>query len=317
MSTTVAYLGPAGTFTEAALTAFHSRGAFGAASAEINAVPVASPAAALDKVRAGEAEYAVVAIENSVDGAVTGTYDALADGTRVQIFAELELEIAFDIMVRPGMKLSEARTFATHPVAHQQVRHWLAENLPDAEYVPASSNAAAAQLVAEGKADVAAAPARAAEIFGLETVAAGIADASDARTRFVVVGKPAVPPARTGNDTTLVVFTLPNTPGSLVVALQDFAQRGVSMSRIASRPNPGHYRTYRFYVDLVGHIDDIPLAEALRAVWLRADDITFLGSWPAAHAVSGEEELATDIARLAEATDWVTSAQTGKDTENS
>ncbi|MDR7330476.1 prephenate dehydratase [Corynebacterium guangdongense] len=315
MSTSVAYLGPAGTFTEAALTSFHARGAFGDAGEEITPIPVASPAAALDRVRAGEADYAVVAIENSVDGAVTGTFDALADGERVQIFSELELEIAFDIMVRPGTSLADATTFATHPVAHQQVRHWLKEHLPAAEYVPASSNAAAAQLVAEGKADVAAAPGRAAEIFGLETVATGIADTVGARTRFVVVGKPDVPPARTGNDTTLIVFTLPNTPGSLVHALQDFAQRGVSMSWIASRPNPGHYGTYRFYVDLDGHIDDIPLAEALRAVWLRVDDITFLGSWPATHPSEREAELAADIQRLHEATAWVQAARTGKDTD--
>lgn len=313
MSTTVAYLGPAGTFTEAALNSFHARGAFGDAGEDIDPIPVASPAAALDRVRSGEADFAVVAIENSVDGAVTGTFDALAEGERVQIFSELELEIAFDIMIRPGTSLADTKTFATHPVAHQQVRHWLKENLPEAEYVPASSNAAAAELVAEGKADVAAAPGRAAELFGLKTVATGIADTHGARTRFVVVGKPAAPPTRTGNDTTLVVFTLPNTPGSLVHALQDFAQRGVSMSWIASRPNPGHYGTYRFYVDLDGHIDDVPLAEALRAVWLRVDDITFLGSWPATRPSERGEELAADIERLRQATAWVTSVRTGKD----
>lgn len=312
MTTTVAYLGPAGTFTEAALQQFAARGAFG--PADITSLPCASPAAALDAVRSGRAQYAVVAIENSVDGAVTGTYDALVeDGPAVQIFHELEIEIAFDIMVRPGTDLADAVTFATHPIAHQQVRHWLADHLPEAEFVPASSNAAAAELVAQGRADAAAAPARAAELFGLETIARGIADRNDARTRFVAVGQRAAPTARTGNDTSLVVFTLPNEPGTLVHALQEFAQRGVSLSRIASRPNPDKARTYRFYADAVAHIDDLPLAEALRALWLRAEDIVFLGSWPSAHVDGREDALAADLARLEEATAWVTAARTGKD----
>jgi prephenate dehydratase len=311
MTTTVAYLGPAGTFTEAALQQFTERGVFG--TADVTPLPSASPAAALDAIRDGRAHYAVVAIENSVDGAVTGTYDALVEGDRsVQIFHELEIEIAFDVMVRPGTTLADVTTFATHPIAHQQVRHWLAEHAPHAEFVPASSNAAAAQLVAEGKADAAAAPGRAADIFGLDTLAEGVADRNDARTRFVVVGARDVPTARTGNDTTLVVFTLPNEPGTLVYALQEFAQRGVSLSRIASRPNPDKTRTYRFYVDAVAHIDDLPLAEALRALWLRAEDIAFLGSWPSAHEDGRDDALAADLARLDEATAWVTAARTGK-----
>lgn len=139
-----------------------------------------------------------------------------------------------------------------------------------------------------------------------------MADRNDARTRFVVVGARDVPTARTGNDTTLVVFTLPNEPGTLVYALQEFAQRGVSLSRIASRPNPDKTRTYRFYVDAVAHIDDLPLAEALRALWLRAEDIAFLGSWPSAHADGRDDALAADLARLDEATAWVNAARTGK-----
>lgn len=311
MKVTVAYLGPAGTFTEAALQQFTAAGAFG--TGEVNPLPVGSPAEALNAVRAGEAEFAVVAIENSVDGAVTTTYDALADGPRVQIFHETEIEIAFDIMVRPGTVLADVRTFATHPVAYQQVRTWLADNAPDAEYVAASSNAAAAQMVAEGKADMAAAPARAAQLFGLESLATGIADSDDARTRFVAVGRPAVPTPRTGNDSSLVVFTLPNEPGTLVYALTEFAQRGVSLSRIASRPNPGQYRTYRFYVDAIAHIDDIPFAEALRALWLRAEEISYLGSWPNSFNDDSEERLVGDVELLEQATAWVEAVRTGKD----
>lgn len=309
MTIRVAYLGPAGTFTEAALTAFSERGVFGESTPET--LPVASPAAALDAVRAGEADFAVVAIENSVDGAVTGTYDALVDGdVPVQIYHELELEIAFSVMVRPGTPLERVRTFATHPIAHQQVRRWLAENLPDAEFIPASSNAAAAEMVADGQADAAAAPPRAADIFGLEKVADSVADREGARTRFVVVGTRGVPTPRTGNDTTLVVFTLPHEPGTLVASLQDFALRGIDLSRIASRPTRDIHGTYLFYADFIGHIEDQPLAEALRALWLRAENIHFLGSWPSANEVGRDKML--DLSRIDAASAWVDAARRGE-----
>lgn len=314
MRKTVAFLGPAGTFTEAALNAFTERGCFASAgepAPEATPLPVASPAAALDAVRTGEADYAVVAIENSVDGAVTGTYDALVEGgTDVQIYHEHELEIAFSVMARPGTALSDITTFATHPVAHQQVRHWLAENVPNAQFVPASSNAAAAELVAEGKADAAAAPARAAEIYGLEVLADSVADERSARTRFVVVGKRGTPTPRTGNDTTLIVYTLPNEPGTLVSALQTFALRDLDLSRIASRPTRSRYNTYLFYVDVVGHIDDQPVAEALRALWLKAENIAYLGSWPSANP--DVQDKTPDLQRLEQAAAWVEAAREGR-----
>ncbi|AGF73639.1 prephenate dehydratase [Corynebacterium halotolerans] len=308
---TVAYLGPAGTFTEAALLRFAESGAFG--GGEITQLPVNSSRAAIDAVRHGEADFACVAIENSVDGAVTSTFDALADGGGVQIYHELELEIAFSIMVRPGTRLADVRTLATHPVAHQQVRQWMAEHVPEAAYTPASSNAAGAEAVAEGRADAAAAPDRAADLFGLEVLAADVADVGGARTRFVTVGPRGVPTPRSGNDTTSVVFTLPNEPSTLVGALTEFAQRGVDLSRIESRPTRRVFGTYNFYVDLVGHIDDAPLAEALRALWLRAENITFLGSWPAASGDGREDALAADLARLERASTWVDAAREGKE----
>ncbi|GAB3947210.1 prephenate dehydratase [Corynebacterium tapiri] len=309
MQTTVAYLGPEGTFTETALLAFTEAGAF---SHEVRPLPVNSPAEALDAVRAGEAEYAVVAIENSVDGAVTGTYDALVDGGHdVQIFYEHEVDIAFSVMTRPDTAPEKIRTLTTHPIAYQQIRHWLKDNLPGVEFVAASSNAAAARMVAEGKADAAAAPARAADIYGLTEIARGVADERGARTRFVVVGKRAQPTPRTGNDTTLVVFTLNNEPGTLGAALQDFSLRGINLSRIASRPTVSEPGSYLFYVDFVGHIDDQPLAEALRALWLRSQDIAFLGSWPSARPRDTDSEFAATLQRLDQANAWVEQARRG------
>ncbi|SIS48825.1 prephenate dehydratase [Corynebacterium appendicis CIP 107643] len=305
MSTTsVAYLGPAGTFTEEALWLFRDH-----ISGEIEPLPVDSPSEALNAVREGRAQYAVVAIENSVDGAVTSTSDAFVEGGGVMIYREVELPISFAVMTRPGFSLSDAQRFSTHPVAHRQVRRWLEENLPGVPFSAASSNAAAAKAVAEGEADVAAAPRRAADLFGLDVHAEGIADLREARTRFVLAGPVGVPTKRTGNDRTSVVFQLPNEPGTLVGALQEFAYRGVDLTRIESRPTREAANTYNFYVDLVGHIDDVPVAEALRSLWLRASTIAFLGSWP--RFDGGGEDRIVDPQRLEQAEQWVRAAREG------
>ena len=298
MTTTIAFLGPAGTFTEAAV---HK---FAAHLPQVETMPVGSPSEAVAAVRAGQAEYACVAIENSVDGAVTTTFDALVEAEPVQIYREVDIPVAFSIMTRPGK--GDIRRLSTHPVAFQQIRGWVKHNLPEVEFVPASSNAAAAEAVARGDADAAAAPARAAEIFGLETIAQGVADVEGAATRFVLVGRPGRPTARTGQDRTSVIFTLPNEPGSLVGALQDLAHRGVDLSRIESRPTRETFGTYRFYVDLIGHIEDQPVAEALRALWLRTEVLLFLGSWPAATPAGKPPR------DLTAADDWVARARRGQ-----
>lgn len=296
MSSTVAYLGPQGTFTEAAALRL-------APDAEL--VPVDSPAAAIAALET--CDFAVVAIENSVDGPVTPTFDALTSDESTQIYREVDLDVSFSIMRRSD---SGSATLATHPVAWQQVKGWAAENLPGVKFVPASSNADAARMVAEGQADYAAAPERAAEIYGLEQVAKNVADVQGARTRFVLVGKRGVPTARTGNDRTSVSFTLPNVPGSLARALNEFALRGVDLTRIESRPTRTNFGTYRFYADLKGHIDDIPVAEALRALYLHADHMHFLGSWPAAHEAAGD--TGSDmLARIAAADAYIAHLRTG------
>lgn len=298
MTTTIAFLGPAGTFTEAAV---HK---FAAHLPEVETLPVGSPSEAVAAVRAGQADYACVAIENSVDGTVTTTFDALVEAEPVQIYREVDIPVAFSIMTRPGK--DDIRRLSTHPVAFQQIRGWVKNNLPEVEFVPASSNAAAAEAVARGDADAAAAPARAAEIFGLETIAQGVADVEGAATRFVLVGRPGRPTARTGQDRTSVIFTLPNEPGSLVGALQDLAHRGVDLSRIESRPTREAFGTYRFYVDLIGHIEDQPVAEALRALWLRTEVLLFLGSWPAATPAGKPPR------DLTAADDWVARTRRGQ-----
>ena len=304
MTSTVAYLGPAGTFTEAALVAFGEMGAVN----DIEKLPVNSPSEAFKAVREGRAEFACVAIENSVDGAVTNTFDAFTEGEPLQVYREVDLEVAFAIMVKKGLKLADVSTIATHPVAYQQVRGWLAENIPDVKFQPASSNGAAAELVARGEVDAAAAPERAAEIFDLDVVASSVADVQGATTRFVLVGAPGKPTPRTGTDRTSVVFTVPHEPGSLASILQEFAYRNLDMLRIESRPTRKKFGTYRFFVDLAGHIEDDPVAEALRALWLRTDDLRFIGSWPAA----GQTGPQLDTTEFDNATAWVARVREGR-----
>lgn len=303
MGEAVAYLGPAGTFTEAALIKLGERGVFGP---DWQAIPSSSPAAAIEAVDSRRAGFACVAIENSVEGPVTSTFDALARHEGVQIFAEVDVEIAFSIVVRRGTSLDEISTFATHPVAMRQVEGWLARHLPGVEVTPTSSNSTAAHAVKQGLIDAAAAPHRAAELLGLDEIVRGVADVEGARTRFVAVGPAGPPPARTGHDRTSVTFLMPNFPGSLVEALTQFAARGVDLTRIESRPTREGLGTYRFYADLAGHIDDAPVREALTALYRRAGHIQYLGSWPAEARDFGDTYLDT-LDEWNEAAQWVDS----------
>ena len=306
--TKIAFLGPQGTFTEQALLDFI---AAGHAPADAEPIAVDSPRKALDAVREGTCDYAVVALESSVDGPVTHTEDALVDGSPLQILHETLVPIQFAIAARPQSvsdptKLTSAITsFTTHPVAEAQVRHWMSAHLPHAAFLPASSNAAAARAVSEGKADAAACPRRAAELYGLDVVADGVADMRNARTRFVLVGRPHPPTAPTGDDRTGLVFTLPNEPGALLNALTELSIRGVDMSRISSRPIRGKVDAYVFHIGVVGHIEDDAVAEAMAGLHRRTEWVRYLGSWPRARAASEPDDAGTAPPDYAESRQWV------------
>src|SRR4051812_34226844 len=249
-------------------------------SDSVTPVPTESTPAALAAVRSGDADYACVPIENSIEGSVLQTMDNLAIGTPVQIFAELTLDVSFTIVVRPGTPAADVATVAAFPVAAAQVRHWLSEHLPKAHVVPANSNAAAADDVSHGRADAGVSTALAAERYGLTALATDVVDEPNARTRFVLVGPPGPPPGRTGADRTSVVLRLDNVPGALVSALTEFAIRGIDLTRIESRPTRRELGTYIFFLDCVGHIEDDVVAEALKALHDRCTDVRYLGSWP-------------------------------------
>ncbi|OMB83906.1 prephenate dehydratase [Mycolicibacterium farcinogenes] len=307
----IAYLGPEGTFTEVALLQMVARemvpGLPPAASAgEDRFTPVRtdSTPGALAAVRDGRADYACVPIENSIEGSVLPTLDSLAVGKPLQIYAELILDVAFAIVTRPGHS-GPVRTVAAFPVALAQVRQWLAANLPDAEIVPATSNAAAAHEVAEGRADAGVSTRLAAERYGMHILAADVVDEANARTRFVLVGPPGVPPPATGADRTSVVLRLDNVPGALVTAMTEFSIRDIDLTRIESRPTRTELGTYMFFLDCVGHIDDDSVAEALKALHRRCTDVRYLGSWPTGASAGAPPP------RLDEATRWLTGLRDG------
>ncbi|MFC9228091.1 prephenate dehydratase [Streptomyces decoyicus] len=300
------YLGPEGTFTEAALRTLPE-----AATREL--VPMVSVPAALDAVRAGEAAAALVPIENSVEGGVTTTLDELASGEPLMIYREVLLPIAFALLVRPGTVLSEVKTVTGHPVAQPQVRKWLAAQLPEAVWESAASNADGARLVQEGRYDGAFAGEFAAATYGLEPLVTDIHDAQNAATRFVLVGRPARPVAPTGADKTSVVLWLAEDhPGALLELLQEYAVRGVNMMRIESRPTGEGIGRYCFSVDCEGHVTDRRVSEVLMGLKRVCREVRFLGSYPRADAVPPTVRREMTDAAFSEASDWLSRCLDGR-----
>jgi prephenate dehydratase len=300
------YLGPEGTFTEAALRTLPE-----AATREL--VPMVSVPAALDAVRNGEAAAALVPIENSVEGGVTATVDELATGAPLSIYREVVLPIAFALLVRPGTKLSDVKTVTGHPVAQPQVRNWLAAHLPHAVWESAASNADGARLVQEGRFDGAFAGEFAAATYGLEPLVTEIHDAANAQTRFVLVGRPARPVAPTGADKTSAVFWLGDDhPGALLELLQEFAVRGVNLVRIESRPTGEGIGQYCFSIDAEGHITDRRVGEALMGLKRICPKVRFLGSYPRADEVRPSVRKGTTDDEFTAAADWLGRALDGR-----
>ena len=292
-----AYLGPEGTFCQAALAAVDP----GAES-----LPCPTIQAALAAVRGGAAERAVVPIESSVEGVVTATLDDLATGDGLVIVAELQIPIAFALLARPGTGLGDIKRVGGHPQAMPQCRGWLAANLPDSEWVPVASNAEAARLTADGQLDAALAGAFAAEMYGLQVLAAEVHDRTNAVTRFVVVSPPGPLPARTGSDrTSLAAFLVEDHPGALLEILTEFAVRGINLTTIQSRPTGDRLGQYYFFVDCEGHVDDARVGEALMGLRRVCADVRFLGSYARCDGASTHVRAGTSDAEFAEAAAWL------------
>jgi prephenate dehydratase len=267
-----AYLGPEGTFAEAALIS-------AGASSEGARSPAASVAAALAAVRSGDVDAALVPLENSVEGSVPATMDGLADGDPLVITREVFLPVTMTLAVRPGTALADVRSVASHPHALAQTARWLAEHLPEVSPLPSTSTAAAAAAVAAGQYDAAVCAPIAAQRYGLDALVHDAADHPGAVTRFVLVAPPGALPAPTGNDKTSLVAVVGDRTGALLELLREFAVRSISLTRIESRPTRERLGVYSFSLDCEGHIADRRVGEALAALHRVCDDVRFLGSY--------------------------------------
>lgn len=299
----IGYLGPAGTFTQQALRRLYPDA--------VDAWPAPSVEAALDGLRAGEVDRAVVPFENSIEGAVSTTLDQLIHGAPLAITRETHVAVEFALLVREGTTLEQVRRVSTHPVAIAQTREWVAAHLPGAEMIPEASTARAAALVGAEIYDAAISAPLAAEVHGLVALEEGIADHRGAVTRFVELARDGVaPPAPTGADTTtLVAFIRDNRPGALLEILEQFAVRDVDLSRLESRPTGQGIGRYCFTIEAVGHIAEPRLAEALVGLKRTCAQVRFLGSYPRADGVVQPVAEEAGPTAYQEAQEWVTRLQ--------
>jgi chorismate mutase/prephenate dehydratase len=268
----VAYLGPAGTYSHAAVTRH-----FGDSVA-------AEPCASIDEVfraaESGRSDYAVVPVENSTEGAVGRTLDLMLQ-TPLTIVGEIKLRIRQNLLGR-GLTLERVARVYSHAQSLAQCIQWLAQHLPAAPRVAVASNAEAARLASLEAGAAAIAGEAAAAIYGLDVLAAHIEDEPNNTTRFWVLGRHAAGPS--GKDETSLVMSAKNQPGAVYALLEPFAKHGVSMSRLESRPARTGLWEYLFFVDLEGHQSDPTVAEALSELKTRAPFLKLLGSYPSALA---------------------------------
>ncbi|MFI6910261.1 prephenate dehydratase [Nonomuraea sp. NPDC050394] len=302
----IAYLGPEGTFTEEALRLMEP---------DADRMPCATVGAALNAVRSGEADGAVVPLENSLEGGITTTLDEFAWGEPLLITAELLLPVRFSLLARPDTELVHIKRVYTHPAAITQCRGYINRELPDAVVVSAPSTAAAAQEVSlpGSPYDAAVAARIAGEHYGLVEIAANIGDRTDTVTRFVRVARPGALPEPTGSDrTTLVVFLADDHPGALLEMLTEFSVRGVNLTRIESRPTGDGIGRYFFHFDFEGHVADARVGEAISGLHRICGEVRFLGSYPRADGVTTQIKPATTDAAFTEATTWLAQIRQGR-----
>jgi chorismate mutase/prephenate dehydratase len=266
----VAYLGPAGTFSHAAV--MRHFGAF------VDALPEATIDEVFRAIDAGQVDYAVVPVENSTEGAVGRTLD-LVCSTDLSVCGEIKLRVQQNLL-SGAAALTDVTKVYSHAQSLAQCVQWLARHLPGVQRVAVSSNAEAARLAAAEPNAAAIAGEIAAGIYGLAILAAHIEDEPNNTTRFWVLGRQSVAPS--GNDQTSLVMSAPNRPGAVHALLEPLAVHGVSMTRFESRPARTGLWEYLFFVDLAGHREDPPVAAALAELGQRAPFLKLLGSYPAA-----------------------------------
>lgn len=301
--TNYAFLGPVGTFCHQALLQV--------ATADAQLIPCAGERLAMDMVREGKAERAVVPIENSIEGGVSATLDSLGWDKRLQIVAEMIVPVGFTLAVREGTQLSEIIRIGTHSHAWAQCRNWVADHLPEAVHVATTSTAESARMLSEGDAGFQAVLASGAAVttYGLTPLYEDVADNPGAVTRFVEVANPGQVPQPCGADKTTIQVRLPNDyrSGALLEMLQQFSARGINLSRIESRPLAGHPGRYVFSIDLDGHVREERVQSALRGLYRISEDLRFLGSYTRADQVRNDHAPRTGDRDFQRARGWVDS----------
>lgn len=267
---TVAYLGPRATFTHQA-----ALGCFGSAPAYVAARSIAD---VFDEVERGRVDFGVVPVENSTEGAVNLTLDRLAESDTT-ICGEAYLPIAQQLLSRAG-ELAEVKVVVSHPQALAQCRGWLAQHLRDVPAQDVTSTAAAAEMAAADASVAAIASELAGQLYGVPVLASRIEDNASNSTRFLVIGRQAAGPS--GRDKTSILFAMRNEAGALYRVLEPLAARGISLTRIESRPAKRRPWEYVMFVDLEGHRDEAVVAAALEEIAGRTLFLKILGSFPAA-----------------------------------
>ena len=272
---TVAFLGPAGTYTEAAAVKHFGHAVSTRALGTIDAV--------FRDVESGACDYGVVPVENSTEGVVTHTLDTFVRSP-LAICGEVLLPIHHCLMSH-APALDQIDRVYSHQQSLAQCRKWLDTNLPRVDREAVSSNAEAARIVSGDPRGAAIAGRVAADAYAVPVLAANIEDEPDNTTRFLVVGRDTVGPS--GDDKTSVMFSFTNRPGGLFHAIEVFARRGINMTRIESRPSRLERWNYNFFIDFEGHRDDSPVAEALEELATRTAHLKVLGSFPRAVSEDG------------------------------
>ena len=280
-ATSIGFLGPTGTFTEEALRATILEES--SSGKKRRFVPFASNPETIEAVSNAEVDVAIVPIENSIEGSVSATLDALShEIDNVQIVREVQHPISHCLCVRAGVTLDQVTKVLSHPHANAQCRIWLRHNLPGREVEAANSTAQAVERVSNASEPWAAIGNRlAAETYGCEILAAEIEDHPDNETRFIFLAR-----QRERQDwfepykTSIVCEIAKDQPGALLLILQEFAFRHINLTKIESRPSKRRLGDYIFVVDMEGKAEDGPIADALRCLCCKLPRVTVLGSYP-------------------------------------
>jgi prephenate dehydratase len=273
----IAYLGPAGTFTEDALNE-----AIG--EVEFEALRTETVFDAIQAVTDGSADRALAPYENSIEGSVRGTLDILAfDAPNVAIVGEHDYPVRQHLITREGVELGEVEAVLSHQQGLAQTARFLRENLPGVELRSVSSTAAAVRMVSESPRPWAAVGSRAAAtLYGCRILREGVQDEQNNVTRFVWLAPEGTEPAAGERWKTSFIFSElgDDRPGALVDALSEFSSRGINLSRIESRPQRSELGRYFFFLDADGKITDEPVAAAIEALRSKAESVRILGSYP-------------------------------------